>query len=309
MRHKLHPLGFTLIEFMVAMGVLIIVLSIVLVAVNPLERFNQAKDTSTKAVAMDLVRAANIYYATASSFPWEDNTDCLNELVSSNKLKDIPTCINLLTEGGTLEQKYKDSPEVNDIYVNRCEETTVVCYKPKSKVFISQDATYNKFGVNDPGCPGNGLSDECYWCKPVNNNKCMTPIPTVTPTFTPTPTASPSATPTFTPTPTPTQVPPASTNTPTPPPSCIPQQKPATVSLQGVDGTWCYDSDSAYTTSGYCMDSCSYRADYCQSDGIIARDGYCTGAWNGSSWTNVRCSFGGYNCPSYGKACTAGACQ
>lgn len=128
-----------------------------------------------------------------------------------------------------------------------------------------------------------------------------TGIGTTSPSSTPTPTATPSAT-----------ISPTS--------SCTPQTKPATVTLQGADGTWCYDSDypppgegGLYSAkiSGYCIDSCSSRNDYCEdvtAPGTV-RDGYCSGTWNGSSWNNVHCEFGGYVCPSWGYICSDGACK
>ena len=149
---------------------------------------------------------------------------------------------------------------------------------------------------------------------------CLTPTPTPTPTFSPEPsptgigTTSPSSP---TPTPTPTATPSATIS---PTSSCTPQTKPATVTLQGADGTWCYDSDypppgegGLYSAkiSGYCIDSCSSRNDYCEdvtAPGTV-RDGYCSGTWNGSSWNNVHCEFGGYVCPSLGLICSDGACR
>lgn len=114
-------------------------------------------------------------------------------------------------------------------------------------------------------------------------------------------------------TPTPTPTPNTGIGTTSPTSACAnPQTKPATVSLQGSDGSWCYDSDGNgnYTNPGYCIDNCSYKADYCEDVTAIGtnRDGYCTGTWNGTSWSQVHCEFGGYVCPSFGLVCSAGAC-
>ncbi|MEO6508773.1 MAG: LamG domain-containing protein, partial [Patescibacteria group bacterium] len=81
------------------------------------------------------------------------------------------------------------------------------CYDPSSKVENTDaESRYTKFGVNQPGCPGQSDDVECYWCRPlVNTPSCNldgspTPIPTanpslpvVIPTSTPIP---PTATPT-----------------------------------------------------------------------------------------------------------------
>lgn len=81
--------------------------------------------------------------------------------------------------------------------------------------------------------------------------------------------------------------------------------------LSGNDGTWCDDSDGNgnIKSSGDCSDSTGFRSgDFC--DGAIARDGYCTGSWNGSAWSKVHCEFGGYVCGdgSDPKTCFAGTC-
>lgn len=126
-------------------------------------------------------------------------------------------------------------------------------------------------------------------------NPPSTPVPSVEPT--PTPASSPSASP-----------------TPAPTASCIAQTKPASVTVEGVDGTWCYDPDGSggLTTASYCQDSCSYTADYCDAGTNIVRDGAC--AWSfdqtGVNKIKVHCTSNGYDCVSReGKSCSAGACQ
>lgn len=97
---------------------------------------------------------------------------------------------------------------------------------------------------------------------------------------------------------------------PTSPPSVSScnQTKPASVTLEGIDGTWCNDSDGNgnYSTAGTCVDKCSNTGDYCEVNGTN-RDGYCSGTWIGV-WFNVHCEFGGYVCPSFGKTCSNNAC-
>ena len=76
--------------------------------------------------------------------------------------------------------------------------------------------------------------------------------------------------------------------------------------LQGIDGTSCNDSDGngAYTTKGTCTDNSGIHTDFC--DGNTAKDYYCTGSWNGTHWSNVKCEAGGYGCGTY--VCSDGAC-
>jgi len=79
------------------------------------------------------------------------------------------------------------------------------------------------------------------------------------------------------------------------------------VPITGSDGTWCFDSDNGgYSVpNAYCQDTTGTYADYCASS--TAKEYYCTYSWNGSSRTNVRCTLGGYVCPTT-KVCTSGAC-
>jgi prepilin-type N-terminal cleavage/methylation domain-containing protein len=84
------------------------------------------------------------------------------------------------------------------------------------------------------------------------------------------------------------------------------------VEMYGADGTWCKDSDGNgdISTSGSCTDSGgTNRNDYCEliSGRNYARDGYCTGSWNGAAWNNVHCEWGGYACAT-GAPCNSGVC-
>ncbi len=103
-----------------------------------------------------------------------------------------------------------------------------------------------------------------------------------------------------------------SSPTPTPTPT-------QPITLQGNDGTWCYDADektpvpdssyygslgSAYIKS-YCKDQNGTYYDYCESSNVV-RDWYCTGTWSGVM-NNVRCAAGGYDFSYNGYACSDGA--
>lgn len=71
--------------------------------------------------------------------------------------------------------------------------------------------------------------------------------------------------------------------------------------------TFCVDTDNgSYNIVGSCTDSFGTHTDYC--DGTTAREMYCSGTWNGSTWTERHCNTGGYVCSSAGKICQNGAC-
>lgn len=191
--------GFTLMELLIVLGILTVLMSIVIIALNPFQQLNRANDVSTKAIANDFVSAAQQFYATEKEMPWTKNQNCKNEFASGKTLADMPDCTQELTGGGKLQDTYAQASQLKDLYVNVCGSSAVVCYNPKSKIENADAETkYDKFGVNQPGCPAaSGDSANCYWCKPLNNEtKCTEPTPTPTALPTPTPTRAPTATPT-----------------------------------------------------------------------------------------------------------------
>ncbi len=82
--------------------------------------------------------------------------------------------------------------------------------------------------------------------------------------------------------------------------------KPSTVTLDSIDGTWCYDPDGYGSVNiyvkKYCQDNLGVHDDYCETSSLL-RDWYCTGSWNGVSWSNVKCAAGGYGCNCVNGAC------
>lgn len=116
------------------------------------------------------------------------------------------------------------------------------------------------------------------------SSSTATPTSTYYPTYSSTPHATATATPTT-----------AATAT------------PSSSSSSTSDGSFCNDSDGgSYDSAGTCSDASGSHSDYCE--GGIARDWYCGGSWNGSSWTNRHCETGGYDCVSGGKQCSGGGC-
>lgn len=180
------------------MGILAIFMGITLVAINPREQLSRANDYTEKAITLDLIKSTVSYYASEKSLPWKKNQDCLNELNAGGTLDTMSSCIHELTKGGKLEESYASMSQLKEIQVNKCGSTVVFCYNPKSKIEnTSGEAIYDKFGVNNPGCPGHSSTrDDCYWCKPaLNTNDCsIQPTPTHSPTQTPTPSMTPTPT-------------------------------------------------------------------------------------------------------------------
>ncbi|MGI8419740.1 MAG: type II secretion system protein, partial [Candidatus Levyibacteriota bacterium] len=213
MNKKTSILGFTLIELLVVIGVLAILLSITLIAINPAEQLHQSEDVSDKTASDDFIKANVDYFTSANALPWNKNAFCASELAAGGTLASMSDCVHELVQGGKLEQSESQSQQLKDIYASKCGSSAVLCYNPKSKKENEDAETkYDKFGNNNPTCPvANGTSPDCYVCRPIMNiNDCVigaTPTPTMTPFPTNTPIPNTTATPTPTPLPTATPTP------------------------------------------------------------------------------------------------------
>jgi len=73
---KVLARGFTLVELLIVIGLLGAIALIVIAAINPIEQANRARDARFRADSSQLLSAVERYYATHSSFPWEDCAGC-----------------------------------------------------------------------------------------------------------------------------------------------------------------------------------------------------------------------------------------
>lgn len=187
-KNYLHQSGFTLIELMVGIGILLILFAFVLIFVDPAERLSRTNDIAAEAITNDFIKSNINYFSQNKKYPWDTNAQCLNEIETGGALSEMPSCTGEIINNVELEDKFNNISQNNDIYARKCGEKVVVCYHPKSKVTFA-NAKYDKFGVVMPGCPGQG--DDCYWCKPLNNKGYCTNQPTPT-TINPSPTSQPN---------------------------------------------------------------------------------------------------------------------
>lgn len=99
--------GFTLVELLIVIGLLGAIALIVIAAINPIEQANRARDARFKADGGQLLSAIERYYASHSSFPWEDCPSCTltsqDEFsFTSAKVEAVGLCAGTCATGGML---------------------------------------------------------------------------------------------------------------------------------------------------------------------------------------------------------------
>lgn len=88
---RFSPKGFTLIELLIVIAILGILAAGVLVAINPVQKINQANDANMKSNVGQIATALQAYYTTNQAYPTAaDYTALAPILVSSNELKVAP---------------------------------------------------------------------------------------------------------------------------------------------------------------------------------------------------------------------------
>ncbi len=92
--------GFTLIELLVVIGILAILLSITLIAINPSARFGQANDTKRRSDVTQILNAIGQYTATnTGQLPSEiQSMDALTPMPLSSSTAMSTLCAKLVTD-------------------------------------------------------------------------------------------------------------------------------------------------------------------------------------------------------------------
>jgi prepilin-type N-terminal cleavage/methylation domain-containing protein len=143
-RQNLKSAGFTMIELLIAMGILSVLAVAVLAAIDPVEQLNKSRDTGARSDSKQLVDAVERYYAVREMFPWNTDyaqapnnftatnieTQVVDPLVSAGELKStFPTKIS----------RYYVAP-YNMTFDKPQDGLPSVCFEPTSKTFKEEAA-------------------------------------------------------------------------------------------------------------------------------------------------------------------------
>lgn len=115
--------GFTLIELLVVIAVLGILASVVLVAINPAERMNEARDAGRKSNVGQVSVALESYYAT---YGGSYGGVSAATLTSSSQLKRFPSEVTLVVADGNLSVAAYTT--LSSVSLGVCADTRYWCY-------------------------------------------------------------------------------------------------------------------------------------------------------------------------------------
>ena len=142
--------GFTLIELLVVIGVLGILATGLLAAVDPFEQLKKARDANYRNAAIETLNAFTRYYATHGYFPWNSTgtipTGCEGVAPSDGAYYLIPA--NSI--GGTALKTSYSSGLQTSLWISSGSKTQIrVCFAPEGKA-LRRDAT-TSYLMDDTG--------------------------------------------------------------------------------------------------------------------------------------------------------------
>mgnify|MGYP001563267041 CR=1 FL=1 len=192
--------GFTLIELLVVIGVLGILATGLLAAVDPFEQLKKARDANYRNAAIESLNGFTRYYATHGYFPWNvptgvtapvgcestQGTQPAYYLIGANSLSGtaavdarttLKDCItNSLIADGELKTSYSSGLQTS-LWISSGSKTQIrVCFAPEGKALRRDSTTSYLMTVGSPNtiaaatgipptCPDlTGANDNCMQC-------------------------------------------------------------------------------------------------------------------------------------------------
>lgn len=192
--------GFTLIELLVVIGVLGILATGLLAAVDPFEQLKKARDANYRNAAIETLNAFTRYYATHGYFPWNVPTgtatptgcestttgDSAYYLVPANSIggtagvdarTTLASCItNSLIADGELKTSYSSGLQTS-VWLSSGSKTQIrVCFSPEGKALrrdsstsylktVGSPSTITTAPGTPPACPdATATNDNCMQC-------------------------------------------------------------------------------------------------------------------------------------------------
>jgi len=159
--------GFTLIELLVVVAVIGVLAAGILVAIDPVDKINQANDAKVQNDVSGMGRAAEAYAVTHNGFYPKES----NDLLDAGELRRVPAA-----PSGYNAYVFTSLPSPCTAGTT-CEFVTITS-QLKSKRFTATPFWRYESSTGS-SCAVNRVADLC---------PTPTPIPTLTPTLTPTPT-------------------------------------------------------------------------------------------------------------------------
>ncbi len=165
--------GFTLIELLIVIGLLGILATGLLAAVDPFEQLKKGRDTNLRNVVVEYYNANIRYYATHGELPWCPNNDCsTGPGATGNTLNNLTTFTNKLITDGELKVDFNNALGGNaaKITVTSSDAVSVyVCFRPESKSLRLDASTRYDVNGNDLTATTcnpttKTINSMCYWC-------------------------------------------------------------------------------------------------------------------------------------------------
>lgn len=179
------PAGFTLVELLVVIGILAILISALIVAIDPLQQLSKSRDVGYKKATSDFVNVVSAYNLQKGKFPWDktaaaatDAYKCNTQLTSAGgsgvftakQLSLLTNCIAEIKSASEIRAGFlDDTSTISKLYVTGDTNTGIVkvCYLPTaaSNKLFAQGAKYTQAGVIDTiaNCPDDN-TNVCYYC-------------------------------------------------------------------------------------------------------------------------------------------------